>query len=77
MSESESICSTCGKPLNDDQPYASMGGNWVPYVAAKLYHIKCIPTIGIVTPPKDDIFGDSWREMWVGMRNFISKCVDN
>ena len=44
MSEKESICEACGEPIDDGIPYASIGGNIVPYLPAYLYHMQCVPT---------------------------------
>jgi hypothetical protein len=41
----EAICSGCEKLISDSQTYGSIGGNIVPYIPAKLYHLQCIPTI--------------------------------
>jgi hypothetical protein len=41
----ESVCAACETPINDNQSYASIGGNIVPYMPAKLYHIRCFPTL--------------------------------
>jgi len=43
----ESVCTTCGRPIDDGQFYASMGGNIVPYLPAKLYHLRCVPTASL------------------------------
>ena len=40
----EMICLTCNKPIKNEQ-YASVGGNIVPYIPAKLYHMRCVPTV--------------------------------
>ena len=42
--EAEMICAGCGKPITGCS-YASMGGNIVPYVPAKLYHVMCVPSV--------------------------------
>ena len=44
MSEPESMCDACGKSLKG-WAYASIGGNFVPYIPAKLYHFSCVPPI--------------------------------
>lgn len=36
-----SLCTTCGKPI--EVAYATFGGNWVPFIPAKPYHMGCIP----------------------------------
>jgi hypothetical protein len=36
-------CDRCGKPITG--AYGSMGGNIVPYIPAKFYHLACIPTL--------------------------------
>jgi len=41
------LCDGCGKPIEKGQ-YASFGGNWVPYIPAKCYHMACIPTIPVL-----------------------------
>ena len=46
----KTICVACGKRLEENKPYASMGGNIEPYIPANLYHIRCIPTV----KPVDD-----------------------
>lgn len=46
----KTICYACGKQLEENKPYASMGGNIEPYIPANLYHIRCIPTV----KPVDD-----------------------
>ncbi len=43
------VCSRCSQSL-DGSPYASIGGNWEPYVPAKLYHIQCVPTVQELCP---------------------------
>ena len=40
-------CSACGLPISG--MYASFGGNWVPPIAPKLYHMECVPSL-TVTP---------------------------
>ena len=40
----DELCAACGKSL-DDRYYASLGGNLVPYIPAKFYHIGCVPNI--------------------------------
>lgn len=37
-------CDKCGKPITG--AYGSMGGNIVPYIPAKCYHMTCLPTLG-------------------------------
>lgn len=37
-------CDACGKRI-ETGPYASFGGNIVPYIAPKQYHISCIPSL--------------------------------
>ena len=39
------LCAACGKPIKNDKVYASIGGNWVPFIPAKLYHVQCVPTL--------------------------------
>ena len=36
-------CSACGLPISGK--YASCGGNFVPPIAPKLYHMECIPAV--------------------------------
>lgn len=38
-------CEGCQKPIENGENYASMGGNIVPYIPAKWYHVRCIPVI--------------------------------
>lgn len=55
-------CDKCGEPITG--AYASMGGNIVPYIPAKRYHIPCVPTVSELlqqsTPynPTDERFQD-------------------
>lgn len=42
-----SKCSACGLPISG--MYASFGGNLVPHIAPKLYHMECVPSL-TVTP---------------------------
>lgn len=37
-------CDNCGKII-EREPYAMFGGNIVPFIAAKAYHVKCVPLI--------------------------------
>ena len=40
------LCATCKEPIPDGQRYASMGGNIVPYIPAKLFHYpECVPSV--------------------------------
>lgn len=39
------LCAACDTPIDNGEAYASMGGNIVPYMPAKLYHIRCVPTL--------------------------------
>jgi len=55
MNELESVCTGCGKPL-DEEMYASIGGDIVPYIPAKLYHLRCIPTIKPETKVEDKCY---------------------
>lgn len=52
----EPICTKCNEPIRHE-PYASFGGNLVPYIPAKLYHISCIP---VLKPEPQD--ADTWPE---------------
>ena len=52
MSEKESICEACGEPIDDGIPYASIGGNIVPYLPAYLYHMECVPTVKLLPPTR-------------------------
>lgn len=37
-------CEACGQPI-EEGTYATFGGNWVPYMPAKAYHLKCISSV--------------------------------
>ena len=37
------FCATCRKPI--EGKYATIGGNWVPPIAPKSYHLGCIPPL--------------------------------
>ncbi len=47
----KSTCAGCGKLIDDGENYASIGGNIVPYMPAKEYHLVCVPA---VKPVADD-----------------------
>lgn len=36
-------CNTCHKPI--EGKYATIGGNWVPPIAPKSYHLGCVPPL--------------------------------
>lgn len=42
---SELICDRCKTPI--ETRYATFGGNWVPYVAPRVYHLGCIPPLAV------------------------------
>ena len=50
----KSTCAGCGKLIDDGENYASIGGNIVPYMPAKAYHIVCVPSIKV--EPYMDIY---------------------
>lgn len=41
----ETLCDVCGKSI--EGAYVSFGGNIVPYVPAKCYHMGCVPKLCI------------------------------
>ena len=67
------LCDGCGFAILG--VYASIGGNWVPFVPAKVYHMACVPKVPCSEPKSepgltvDEIgeqraHGISWEE-WV------------
>ena len=44
------LCDACHEPITG--VYASLGGNWVPYVPAKCYHMQCVPYLSVRMTPK-------------------------
>jgi hypothetical protein len=36
------ICDGCGEPI-ENEPYGSIGGNWVPFIPPNVYHLRCVP----------------------------------
>ena len=76
-----SKCSACGLPISG--MYASFGGNFVPPIAPKLYHMECVPSL-TVTPsaplwtitPLGMLMYDGWaigdlRNRGLDMKAFI------
>jgi hypothetical protein len=62
--QTDLICERCGEPITGTEPYASFGGNWVPYVPAKTYHGACRPTLQeLVGESKPPITDDRLREV--------------
>jgi hypothetical protein len=54
--ESRPICAACKKPI--DGAYASIGGNIVPYIPAKIYHVSHVPSVS------PDPYVDFARQSW-------------
>jgi hypothetical protein len=48
-------CDGCGKPI--DGAYATLGGNWVPFIAPKAYHLGCLPSLRSVDPDPTFVHG--------------------
>lgn len=44
------LCDGCGEPIVG--VYGSLGGNWVPYVPGKCYHMQCVPKVPASPAPK-------------------------
>ena len=43
LSREQFLCDACGRAI--EGAYASVGGNWVPFIEAKIYHLGCVPTV--------------------------------
>lgn len=46
-------CQGCGNLIKG--VYASIGGNWVPYIPSKVYHVNCVPLIRSSPEPEKPI----------------------
>lgn len=73
--EQEFLCATCGEPITSGEMYASIGGNLDPYIPAKMYHIRCIPTAKSLLLAANGVFTSTHASRAVGTDDFdFQKC---
>jgi hypothetical protein len=49
------LCDGCHKPISGS--YATFGGNFVPYIAPKAYHLGCLPSLRSADPDPTFVHG--------------------